>query len=98
MNGEHRASSAMGNIINLLNRQNSDIRVKIGWTLQHLLPAMLLGHSRQTGYCYTQFEMDLSVCSVLNSCDLFMSWLKVRLSAFNQMRLRNYVTRNIQNT
>lgn len=89
----------MDDIINLLNRQNSDIRVRIGWASQHLPPDVLVSHFRQrTVCCYTQFQMDLSVCCILNFCDLFMSWLKVRMSAFNQMRLRNYVTRNIQNT
>jgi len=75
MNGEHRASSAIGNIISLLNRQNSDIRVKFGRTSQHLPPAVLLSHFRQrTGYCYAQFQMDLSVRSVLNFSDLCCGW------------------------
>lgn len=98
-NGEHRAHGATGNKRNVLSGQNSGIRVRICWTSRHLPPAVLPCCSRQRpAHCHAQFQMELSARCVLNFCDSVVSWLKVRVSALNQMRPKDYVTGNIQKT
>lgn len=98
VNGDGRASSALRDTVNLLTDKIQS-RGEDWLDTAAPSPAALLSCFRQrTGRHCAPLHLDLSAWRVLNFCALFMSCLKVEMSAFNQMRLRNYGTGNSQDT